>query len=239
MSRKALWYDSFYQEKTIEKTYPWYVGLEKILSIKKICLNKTRILEVGCGAGEFLNSLSVSPSFGVDISTSALRIACKNAQHPHVACAQAEHLPFQDSFFDYIICCEVLEHVDIPEKVLQEIFRITKPEGGLFFSFPNYYNPFYTLLRLLATIFKKPKWVSLQITDRFLWYNKVISMLKKTGFMLVMAKGTCYFHTKIPVMKKLNRFSDILDARKMQWASFHPVLFLQKTSTHQLEKKVQ
>jgi SAM-dependent methyltransferase len=40
--------------------------------------------------------------------------------------ADGENLPFSDKEFDYIICCQVLEHVEDPVKFLQEQFRVAK-----------------------------------------------------------------------------------------------------------------
>jgi SAM-dependent methyltransferase len=40
--------------------------------------------------------------------------------------ADGESLPFKDKEFDYIICCQVLEHVENPHKFLGEQFRVGK-----------------------------------------------------------------------------------------------------------------
>lgn len=40
--------------------------------------------------------------------------------------ADGESLPFKDKEFDYVICCQVLEHVENPEKFLAEQFRVAK-----------------------------------------------------------------------------------------------------------------
>jgi SAM-dependent methyltransferase len=40
--------------------------------------------------------------------------------------ADGENLPFKDKEFDYVICCQVLEHVENPERFLAEQFRVAK-----------------------------------------------------------------------------------------------------------------
>ena len=40
--------------------------------------------------------------------------------------ADGESLPFKDKEFDYVICCQVLEHVEDPVKFLSEQFRVAK-----------------------------------------------------------------------------------------------------------------
>ena len=45
-------------------------------------------------------------------------------------------LPFIDNCFDVISLMEVLEHIHNPQKALNEIYRVLKPEGLLIFSVP-------------------------------------------------------------------------------------------------------
>ena len=44
---------------------------------------------------------------------------------PFVA-ADGQHLPFADKSFDYIICCQVLEHADDPSLFISELMRVGK-----------------------------------------------------------------------------------------------------------------
>lgn len=47
-------------------------------------------------------------------------------------------LPIPDDHFDYVICSEVLEHMEIdPMFMLSEINRVTKPNGTLILTTPN------------------------------------------------------------------------------------------------------
>lgn len=46
--------------------------------------------------------------------------------------------PFRDNEFDMVNCVAVLEHLNEPIKVLEEFWRITKPEGRIFISVPHY-----------------------------------------------------------------------------------------------------
>jgi len=44
------------------------------------------------------------------------------------------HLPFKDNSFDVVLCTQVLEHVDSPQKAIDEMRRILKPSGKLILS---------------------------------------------------------------------------------------------------------
>jgi ubiquinone/menaquinone biosynthesis C-methylase UbiE len=55
---------------------------------------------------------------------------------PKVA-ADAEHLPFEDATFSLITANMVVEHVEHPERLLQEVCRVLKPGGLFLFHTPN------------------------------------------------------------------------------------------------------
>lgn len=46
------------------------------------------------------------------------------------------NIPVDDKAFDSIICNAVLEHVDNPEEVMDEFYRVLRPEGFLYLCVP-------------------------------------------------------------------------------------------------------
>jgi SAM-dependent methyltransferase len=48
----------------------------------------------------------------------------KILKHQQFIVADGENLPFKNKEFDYVICCQVLEHVEDPVKFLSEQFRV-------------------------------------------------------------------------------------------------------------------
>ncbi|MFH1077817.1 MAG: methyltransferase domain-containing protein [Patescibacteria group bacterium] len=57
--------------------------------------------------------------------------------------ADIRHLPFKDGSVDETMCVTVLEHIDEPNAVLQEMSRVTKPGGTCFVTVPFIY-PFHS-----------------------------------------------------------------------------------------------
>jgi len=45
-------------------------------------------------------------------------------------------IPFDDGFFDLVIACDVIEHVEDDRRVFAELSRVLKPDGILIFSVP-------------------------------------------------------------------------------------------------------
>ena len=83
-----------------------------------------RVLEVGGGHNPHPRSNTVVDKF---IDTNYHRSGnIKVLKHQTFMQADGENLPFKDKEFDYVICCQVLEHVENPEKFLAEQFRVAK-----------------------------------------------------------------------------------------------------------------
>ncbi len=53
--------------------------------------------------------------------------------------ADAKNLPFKDNSFNLVLLESVLEHIDEPEKVINESYRVLKKKGKIFISIPFVY----------------------------------------------------------------------------------------------------
>ncbi len=113
----------------------WHTGkLRAILDIIEISgVKPKKILDVGCASGWFLSKLAEKyPHFslvGVDIYKPAIQYGRKVYKNLDLVLADGHKLPFKNNSFDLITCTEVLEHVVEPDKVLEEIKRVLKPNG--------------------------------------------------------------------------------------------------------------
>ncbi len=111
--------------------------------VKKI--NPDSILDVGCGEGftlEKIRKAGIGKKLeGVDFLDRAIELGKK--EHPKLTLKQGSifDLKYKDNSFDLIICSEVLEHIDDPEKGLQELVRVSKKYCLL--SVPN--EPFFMM----------------------------------------------------------------------------------------------
>ena len=89
-------------------------------------------LDVGCGTGEFLKV--VKGSLGVDINEYCV-LHCQNAGL-NVTQMEADVLPFENCLFETIVLENVLEHIEDPKYLLDEIHRVLKPMGRLIIGVP-------------------------------------------------------------------------------------------------------
>ncbi len=100
-----------------------------------------KILDVGCQAGTFTEQISLfypgSRVWAVDVSKKAIEYGKKKRNNIDFSVANAQGLPFSNSFFDNVFCLEMLEHVEKPAKVLAEISRVLKRNGRLVILVPS------------------------------------------------------------------------------------------------------
>ncbi len=107
----------------------------------------SRVLEVGCGSGELAAVLfrreTVSYQ-GVDLSPE--EVARAQAVQPRwkFQVASAYDLPYADAVFDLVVACEILEHVDDPQRAMDEMARVCS--GHLLVSGP--WEPVWRLANL-------------------------------------------------------------------------------------------
>jgi len=60
------------------------------------------------------------------------------------------NLPYSDSFFNYIVCIEGIEHIENPHHLIREFRRILKSDGKLIISTPNILSVYSRLRYLLS-----------------------------------------------------------------------------------------
>ncbi|MBR58986.1 MAG: hypothetical protein CMH54_13335 [Myxococcales bacterium] len=100
-------------------------------------LEKLRVADVGCGPGTTLSWLSHLPRIvGIDRAALCLELARERAPNAELIQANAEELPLKDQQFDLIFCLDILEHLEHPEKAVEELYRILKPGGILISTVP-------------------------------------------------------------------------------------------------------
>lgn len=110
--------------------------------LRELGVQNKKILDVGCGDGVLVHKiarLGAKAVTGIDSSQEAITFAKERnvrLQNVNFHTGSAYRLPFQDRTFDYVTCSEVIEHLENPQLLLQEIRRVWNGTGAIVITTP-------------------------------------------------------------------------------------------------------
>jgi SAM-dependent methyltransferase len=89
---------------------------------------KGKCLDAGSGANIYKGLVEEKGYqwYGIDVNPK-----------PPAIYGNVKEIPFEDDFFEVVLCVDVLEHVEKDYVVIKEIFRVLKPKGVLVLHTPN------------------------------------------------------------------------------------------------------
>lgn len=130
-------YDEYYTSQNL--AVPAFINrwLDEIVATFRPYRKNNRLLDVGCGAGTFLEAAARDnwQAFGVEVSRSATEHV--RTYGFEVFLGELEQANYPDEYFDVVIASEVLEHVPDPRTLLQSIARVLRTGGLLWASTPH------------------------------------------------------------------------------------------------------
>jgi len=113
------------------------------------------VVDLGCGEGITLEKLKkVFPgkrSVGIDVSRENAKV-CRLHGLPAL-CGDVHRLSLKAGTMDSCLLMDVIEHIEDPEGVLEEILRVLMPGGSLILVFPN--DGIFFLARILFLKFRE------------------------------------------------------------------------------------
>ena len=109
--------------------------LEKIATLRAGPVVKMKILDVGCFPYHLGAALELMEYDVYGISSTHEPIKQKNVKTCNI---ETDKFPYKDNFFDIVLCSEVLEHLpQAPLHAIQEMYRVTAPQGHVLITAPN------------------------------------------------------------------------------------------------------
>lgn len=103
------------------------------------------ILDIGCGSGNLCFHLSnkCKEIYGVDIKKNAISFCNEKTSEEkinncHFIRLKDAKLPFSDKFFSKIFLLDVIEHLEDPVSMLNEMRRVLNDTGVIVITTPNY-----------------------------------------------------------------------------------------------------
>ena len=118
----------------------WFLGTRRIIcdAIEQAtaAIPRPRLIDVGCGAGNVLETLGERfVRFGLDSEQGALDV-CRSHMSAPVTRGTAIALPYADAAFDAVVVTDLFEHVQDDALVARECARVCRPDGVLIAAVP-------------------------------------------------------------------------------------------------------
>ena len=155
-----------------------------ILPLKKYHLNKIKVLDVGCGFGEYLQFFGEG-SMGIDIkadrvqkaSETGLRIVEGNIE-------DIDRVDLPRNYFDAAWLSNVLEHVNSPHQTLTNVASLLKENGIIFIKIPLIPNMIFGKVYKFLT--GKKKLGYLAATHKYAFTRKTAEFdIGRAGFEII------------------------------------------------------
>ena len=94
-----------------------------------------RVIEVGSGAHGLIFCFGSQHGIGVDpLAVSYGSLFPRWQRSAQTVAAVGESLPFADGSFDVVLCDNVVDHAESPDRIVRELVRVLTPGGLLYFT---------------------------------------------------------------------------------------------------------
>lgn len=131
----------------VSKDNNYYISKRQEM-LKFIDFKANKILEIGCGEGNFATNFTDVEYWGVEPVTQHAKAAETKTHKMLNGLYEDVEDKIPNSYFDLIVCNDVIEHMIDPILFLKKIQNKLAPSGKMIVSIPNLLNA-YTLYNLL------------------------------------------------------------------------------------------
>ena len=145
------WWNKSGHYKLLHRLNP--IRLQYILS--KCDLNKKKVLDIGCGGGILSEELYKQGAkvTGLDSSSKSISIARQHAEQNNYDIKYINNSIFEITdldIYDFVICFEMIEHIDKPNDLIKKIKEHSSKKSGLFLSTINRNLKSFMLAKIMA-----------------------------------------------------------------------------------------
>ena len=145
------WWNKSGHYKLLHRLNP--IRLQYILS--KCNLNKKKVLDIGCGGGILSEELYKQGAevTGIDSSSKSISIAKQHAEQNNYDIKYINKSIFEITdlgIYDFIICFEMIEHINKPNDLIKKIKKHSSKSSGLFLSTINRNLKSFMLAKIMA-----------------------------------------------------------------------------------------
>jgi len=144
----------------------------------------SRFLDAGSGGGHFSAAAAEAGAevWSLDVGENLLAQVASRCES-HGVIGSVLDMPFEDGFFDVVLCTEVIEHSPNPLRAVRELARVVRSGGILVITTPcKLWQP---LVRLASILKLRP----FNGYENFLWPRDLIRAVHSQNFSIEWSQG--------------------------------------------------
>lgn len=147
-----------------------YYHNDLIRFFKYNILQKSSVLDIGCGVGQLLGNLNPEKGIGIDTSKEAVDKASKSYRQYRFIQMDAENIRLQEKF-DYIIISDAIGYFEDVQKAFNELGKVCTPKTRILITYQNFL--WLPILNLAETLHlkmpsRKLNWLGVQDIENLL-----------------------------------------------------------------------
>ena len=157
---------------------------------------KKSALDIGCGTGDLLVSLSPNYGVGLDISENMVKIAQKKYPNLKFYTQDAQNITISERF-DYVILSDILGDLEDIQKVFEELKKVSDEKTRIIITFYNYlWEPILTIGEKFGLKMRQP-------IQNWLGKKDVENILNLAGLEVIKSGKYLLFPTYIPFISNI------------------------------------
>lgn len=143
--------------------------------------------------------------------------------YPHIL-GDAQSIPLRSNAVDCVKCTELLEHVEYPERILEEISRILKPGGTLILSSPFIFgihsdpHDFQRFTDEKLGRMLEGSFHILTLKKQGLYFTVLAYMIKQ-GVLSSKSRHRIFFYWLLPILDLLAKLDDLASVKNSRFMS--------------------
>lgn len=142
--------EAYYQPWASQARARARIWRRRIERVERLCPPPARLLDVGCGTGDFFR---VARARGFEVSGTELSpyaVKAARADRLPVIGGEVWEADFPPDAFDVVTCWHVIEHASDPRRLVGGIRRVLRPGGWLVLATPNLEDRIFRAAYVLA-----------------------------------------------------------------------------------------
>lgn len=204
-------FENYYEEEgklvRLDETHPDVPVRFRRIILPLLPKKAGKILDAGCGDGYLVNQLRKLgfDATGIDISKSRIDYA-KRTYGDFYSIGSVYKTGFDDARFDIVIASEVIEHLDDPDRAIEELKRVSK--DFIIFTVPYKEKPVKDVCpNCLKTFYMGGH---IQYFDK----ERIAEMMRAHNLKIMRIRKVAYYpfiNFPLPVAKMVNWVLSVLD----------------------------